>query len=178
MSGALSRRCMISINFILWTGLKKCMPATRDGRRWRPASSVMLNADVFVAISPPGGAAARCPAISDSLRSIRSGAASYDEVRLLQRVRRGRWSSIAGRASRRRHRRQPCPARHPCLITASIAARPLSSAGAATSIQAAFHIQPRSRRARSRAPSCPRRVPRSVEYVMSECRGLAIGVRP
>src|SRR3954467_3958337 len=56
VAGALSRACTISISFILCTGLKKCMPATRPGFVSEPANSVMLRADVLDAITADAGA--------------------------------------------------------------------------------------------------------------------------
>ncbi len=66
----------ISMSFILWTGLKKCMPPTRDGCDSAPAISVMLSADVLVATTACGGANCSMSASSFNLRSMRSGAAS------------------------------------------------------------------------------------------------------
>ena len=75
-AGALSSARTISISFILWTGLKKCMPATREGSFRDPASSVILSADVLDAMIARAGACSSICAKSASLRSIRSGAAS------------------------------------------------------------------------------------------------------
>src|SRR4029079_2387662 len=56
VAAELSSARTISISFILCTGLKKCIPATRAGAFNDPASSVMLSAEVFEAITASAGA--------------------------------------------------------------------------------------------------------------------------
>src|SRR6185503_15059532 len=76
VAAELSSARTISISFILCTGLKKCIPATRAGAFNDPASSVMLSAEVFEAITASAGASRSMSAKSASFRSSRSGAAS------------------------------------------------------------------------------------------------------
>src|SRR5688572_18599614 len=66
----------ISMSFILWTGLKKCIPATRDGSFNVPAISVIDNADVLLATTAAAGAWASMAANNCTLMSMRSGAVS------------------------------------------------------------------------------------------------------
>src|SRR4051812_1924273 len=49
VSASVSMAFTISISFILWTGLKKCMPMHFAGRDVMDAISVMLSDDVFEA---------------------------------------------------------------------------------------------------------------------------------
>ena len=80
VSGVVSRARTISTSFILWTGLKKCMPPMRPGFVSTAASSVMLSAEVFEAMTAPAGAEASTAQSSAILSSAFSGAASIDHI--------------------------------------------------------------------------------------------------
>ena len=99
-----SSACTISISFILCTGLKKCMPATRDGFFSEPASSVMLSADVFEAMTARGR---RQPLDLREQRQLEIDLLRRrldDEVGVLRAPPRGSRSPSAAPAWRRRQR--------------------------------------------------------------------------
>ena len=132
VAGALSSAWTISMSFILWTGLKKCIPATRAGLEVEPAISVMLSADVLVAMTARAGAKRSMSAIKASFRSIRSGAASMTKstspsasASVLVVDRRPSIASPSAAAT--------LPSSTPFRTIPSMAARPFSSDAAETS---------------------------------------------
>ena len=132
VAAELSSARTISISFILCTGLKKCIPATRAGAFNDPASSVMLSAEVFEAITASAGASRSMSAKSASFRSSRSGAASMTNgapasasSRLVVVWRRVNMASASPAAT--------LPSSTPFFTICSIAPRPLATAASDTS---------------------------------------------
>ena len=86
VAGALSSARTISTSFILWTGLKKCMPATREGFFSDPASSVMLSADVFEPMTACGRRVLLDLGEQRQLEVDPLGRRFDDEIRVVQRL--------------------------------------------------------------------------------------------
>ena len=155
--GVVSSARTISTSFILCTGLKKCMPATRDGRVSEPAISVMLSADVLVATMASAGASAFDIREELELQVDALGRRLDHEVRARERRRRRRVETVS------RARLAAASAAEAFPKSTDAAEDAVDRAGArgsaATSRRRTGVSQSRRRapRARCRAPSCRRR---------------------